>query len=161
MKEALVLEEIGWISIDRFKGLSYNPETGWLKRNGRRAGCLGNKGYRLTSVDGRQTVDHRIIWYIMTGDWPSNQIDHINGIRDDNRWCNLREVTNQQNQFNRIVRKDSSTGVKGVYPRGNRFRASIFHNWKEKHLGYFDTIEEASEAYNKAADELQGEFKRK
>lgn len=155
------MEKIGLISTDEFPGLLYDPETGWLIRDGKRAGCQQNKGYWITSIKGKQIVDHRIIWFMMTGAWPSKQIDHINGIRDDNRWCNLREVSNQQNQFNRAVRKDSSTGIKGVYPKGNKFRASIFFNWKEKHLGYFDTVEEAKAAYEKAALELQGDFRRK
>lgn len=149
------------IYTDDFPGLSYNPVTGWLMRGGERAGCSRPDGYRQTSFRGKQYLDHILIWRIVTGKWCEKQIDHINGVRDDNRWENIREATNQENQSNRRARKDSSTGVKGVFPRGKRFRAAITVEWREIHLGYFDTIEEAELAYGAAAEKYQKEFKRK
>ncbi len=141
-----------------FTDLVYNPETGEVTRQGRVCGALQKTGYLRTSYNNKLYMNHRIAWYLQTGEWPKNQIDHINGDRSDNRWCNLREVSNQQNQFNRVVRKDSSTGLKGVYPKGNRFRAAIWFNGREKHLGYFETAEEAKLVYDKHAREIQGPY---
>src|SRR5262245_14923519 len=76
--------------------LKYSPETGELRwrvsrrgrgaRLGRDAGAGHAKGYRRVSVDGRDYLVHRVIWLWMTGEWPAAQIDHRNGVRDDNRW---------------------------------------------------------------------------
>jgi hypothetical protein len=87
-------------------------------------------------------------------------VDHINGIRTDNRRCNLRACTRQQNIFNSSKRCTNTTGYKGVYldKRNKRFRARIKINGLEIPLGYFETALEASEAYNKAASEYHKEF---
>lgn len=141
-----------------FTDLVYDEETGIITRSGRICGTPQRTGYIRTSYGGRLYMNHRLAWRIKTGEFPIGQIDHINGIRSDNRWCNLRELTNQQNQFNRKVRKDSSTGLKGVSVRGGRYRASIWVDGKEKHLGYYKTVEEAKLVYDEIAKELHGEY---
>lgn len=89
----------------------YSAEThcAWWNRrfSGKEAGAVNNDTkYRTVGIKGRKNYPiHRIIWLWMTGEWPDT-IDHENGIRDDNRWCNLRNVTAKQNSQNRKLRKD-------------------------------------------------------
>jgi hypothetical protein len=93
----------------------------------------------------------------MTGAWPPNDVDHINGVRDDNRWTNLRLATRAENLRN-MKAKTNKTGLKGVYLNAGRYTARIRHNYTSHYLGRFDTPEEAHAAYRKAADALHGEF---
>ena len=103
---------------------------------------------------------HRLVWLYVYGKFPSNAIDHINTIGNDNRFSNLREVTNSQNQMNRKNQKNNTSGYKGVcYEKlTNKWRATIGLNNKLKSIGNFDTKEEAAEAYRKASALLHGEF---
>jgi len=87
-------------------------------------------------------------------------INQINRNPLDNRKSNLRLCNNSQNQYNTIVRKDNSLGVKGVKICGNKFRARITINKKLIHLGLFDTIEDASKAYELNAKKYFGDFAR-
>ncbi|ANT45317.1 HNH family homing endonuclease [Pectobacterium phage PP16] len=99
-------------------------------------------GYYSGMVLGARHYAHRVVWYLHTGYWPE-QVDHINGKRNANRIENLREVTNQQNSFNR---KD----VKGYIPYRGKYMAYITIDYKFKFLGYHDTPEAAREAHLKA-----------
>lgn len=145
--------------------LDYNPETGeftWRVRLsnviqiGDVAGCELN-GYIVIRVDRRLYKASRLAWFYIYGYWPI-EIDHKNRITADDSINNLREATSQQNKGNRSVRFDSRTQVKGVYKHYNKYVATIRINGKSIYLGLFWTIEEASEAYNKAAKEHFGEF---
>lgn len=85
---------------------------------------------------------------LVHGSWPRGQVDHINGIKDDNRLCNLRDVSiNINNQNKRLPFANSHTGVLGVGMLNGKYRARIRVNGKRKHLGDFETIEDASNAY--------------
>lgn len=105
---------------------------------------------------------HRIVWALVHGVWPVDQIDHRNCDRTDNRPSNLREATNTENQLNRPVSRISSTGVKGVRfdARRGLFLARINLRGVETHLGRFATLEEASEVRRDAAERIHGEFAR-
>ena len=150
--------------------LSYEPETGeftWLKPNpiGHRvkSGDLAGyfvQGYRRIAVDGRTYLGHRLAWLYMKGEWPANQVDHIDGNRGNNVWRNLREATHAQNHFNIGLTASNRTGFKGVswFKKTRKWRARITVNRKEKTIGYFDTKEEAHSAYMSAANKLHGEF---
>ena len=136
----------------------YNNETGEflyrVKRNnmaaGMRVGYI-SKGYWMCRVKNKMFLVHRLIWLYVTGQWPNGFIDHINGNPSDNRWTNLRVVTNQINQQNqRKARKDSTTGLLGVTKIKKRFVARIRYDGKKKHLGSFDTAMDAHLAYLKA-----------
>jgi len=139
--------------------LAYNPETGVLRwrvsvsnniKAGAVAGYVTSTGYRNVCVGWREYRAHRLIWLHVHGEWPRDQIDHINGKRDDNRLCNLREVTNRLNGENRTKsNRNSGTGLLGVsLAKGDtRFRATITIAGKLRHLGYFATAEEAHCAY--------------
>ncbi len=137
--------------------LSYNPETGrlmWAKKPSRNvrpgtfAGTKKPEGYVRVKLGGDYEYAHRIAWYIMTGEEPP-EIDHKNGIRDDNRWGNLRAATRIVNAQNlRTARRDNkSTGLLGVYPNHDRFMARIVIDKAVRYLGTFDTPTQAHEAY--------------
>lgn len=99
----------------------------------------------------------------MTGKWPAWEVDHINGIKTDNRWPNLREATGSQNQGNRKLTKANKTGFKGVTlyitKKGiKRWKSQLTYRLDNYYLGYFDSPEKAHAAYCEAALRLQGEF---
>jgi hypothetical protein len=98
----------------------------------------------------------------MTGSLPRNQVDHKNVIPDDDRWDNLREATEAQNRRNVHAYRNNTTGFKGVsyMKKLGKFRATITFNWKQMHIGVFDSAEEAHQAYSAKAYELFGEFAR-
>ncbi len=144
--------------------VSYNPEHGnfvWIKSKqgrtiGRSIGYYNNKGYIKIRINGVIYSAHRLAWLYMTGEWPDNQIGHINGKKSDNRFINLRQADNSINAQNRHkARKDSVTGVMGVCLRTDKYRvaksycASIMVSGVRKCLGYFSTIEEAHLDYIK------------
>lgn len=137
----------------------YNPETGIFTRRIRRGGYLAGgmagshkkKGYLSIAYLGKEYPAHRVAWLYVYGKWPNGFIDHKNGIKSDNRIENLREANSKLNNENRRTASTKSrTGLLGAYPFKNRFVAFIGTNGKNKNLGYFDTAEEAHEAYLKA-----------
>lgn len=140
----------------------YDPKTGsfWRRKTNSIVKTKNKNGYfrvRITK-DGNEVPVHRIIWKMMTGNDPIWEIDHINRIRSDNRWENLREATRKQNNRNMPIRADNRTGYKGVGFSRGRYVARIIKDGKKYYLGSFWSPEEASEAYKKAAIELHLEF---
>lgn len=97
---------------------------------------------------------------MILGDPEDLQVDHKDGDYYNCTRTNLRVATASQNQANRRVQKNSTTGVKGVFPHGNRYRSYVTINRKQKWLGSFDTVEEAKAVYDEAAKEIFGEFAR-
>lgn len=161
---------------DHFRRVfSYNPDTGELIRllarkstfRNRVVSSVGSHGYIQTSLaTGVVMLAHRIIWMMVHGRWPTHDIDHKNGVRTDNRLCNLREATRSENHRNKAVRSDNSLGIKGVIrrndnrPRKKRFVARIKVDGKEIRIGTFLTVQEAGAAYEQAAKKYFGEFAR-
>lgn len=132
----------------------------WNKKySGRTAGSLMACGYLVVGRYPAYLI-HRVIWKWVIGDDPPEQIDHIDGIRTNNRWENLRLATNSENQRNTSVQRNNQLGIRGVHKKGGRFRARIFVAGKSQFLGSFATAKEAQAAYDKAAAELFGEFHR-
>jgi hypothetical protein len=151
----------------------YNPETGsliWKERElvvtredkihnvrnaGRQVGALNSCGHRQVRVGGRLIVVHRIIWKMMTGNEVENQIDHINGHPDDNRWENLREAEPPQNCWNRKINSNNTSGHPCVYmlnrkrASSKKFRMKMGFRGK-MYVKDFDTVEEAKAAYETA-----------
>jgi hypothetical protein len=144
--------------------LHYDSETGIFTRKvstsnrvkvGDVAGCPDGGGYLQISVCSRIYLAHRLAWLHFHGTWPTDQIDHINRDRADNRISNLREVTNKQNMQNKSKPSNNTSGHPGVcwYKQNSKWVAKIMHNQKSIHLGCFTTIEEAITA-RKAAEKL-------
>lgn len=152
--------------------LDYDPETGvltWKQRpvshfegsptraaehlcaiwNARYAGAPAGSvyvvGYLVVKVDDRPYLAHRLAWTLVTGAWPTQQIDHINRVRHDNRWVNLREVTHSENNQNQRMSRSNTSGHTGVYWHAltSKWRASIGLNNRQIHIGLFETLEEA------------------
>lgn len=153
------------ITQERLKELlHYDPETGvftWRIRTSNRvkvgdvAGSAAAYGYLEIGIDGVTAKSHRLAFLYMTGEWPEHDVDHINGIRTDNRWANLRTATRSQNLQNlRAAKSNSKTGLLGVSPYNGTFRASIKHNGKQITLGRFSCPHAAHAAYLKAKAEL-------
>ena len=133
--------------------LHYDPLTGVFTRIkptrkcrvGSVAGSLSSHGYISIWVLKRHYSAHRLAWLYTYGTWPKDQIDHINRNRSDNRICNLRDVTNQQNLCNAGNFSTNTSGRKGVYwdKRDRRWRAGIGNKGKYLSLGCFKTFDEA------------------
>ncbi len=132
--------------------LHFNPETGiftWI--NARKkvkintvAGCLHKKtNYYYICLDLKKYKLHRLAWFYMYGEWPS-VIDHIDGNSLNNKISNLRKCTFQQNMLNQKLRKDNTTGVKGIrFCKHGKWRVLITENNIKHHVGYFDDFFEA------------------
>lgn len=147
--------------------LRYEPETGklfWLdhegmskqwhtKWAGKESFTADSYGYRVGNIDNRLFLAHRVAWALHYGEWPIDQIDHINGVKDDNRINNLRAVTNQENQKNSSMAVNNKSGVTGVYwsKISRWWVAQIKVDGKQLYLGKFDTIEEAAAVRKEAA----------
>ena len=152
------------------KLLRYEPETGklyWRVRtkevcdddrsrktfnsqfSGREAmSNVTHHGYARGTLFSKSHTAHRVAWAIYYGEWPPEQIDHINGNRLDNRIANLRSVNDSENRKNMAIRSDNTTGVLGVhwYKSKNLWHAQIQVNEKKVHLGYFERLEDAAKA---------------
>lgn len=139
--------------------LSYDPDTGvfvWIKsksskaKAGSIAGSMDRDKYILISFNSKRYPAHRLAWYFVYNTWPTNMIDHINGNPSDNRISNLRDVSCAENLQNmRKPTKRNKTGYLGVslFKRINKFQARICVNYKEIHLGYYDSADEAYKVY--------------
>ena len=115
------------------------------------AGALRPNGYLTIGLDGQQYKAHRVAWVLYTGEWPKGFIDHINGVKTDNRRENLREATQTQNSQNRRKAKGIS-GVVGVSwdNRTQKWNPSIKVNGVKKHLGLFSDLDDAIAARKQA-----------
>lgn len=159
------------------KLLDYNPDTGiltfkerpremftngyrsgsaqhatWNKRYANKPACnIGSGGYVRVNLLGERYFAHRLIWRMVTGDVPA-EVDHINGVRTDNRWCNLRAVDRAGNMQNLNIRSDNTSGVTGVSKckRDGVYIAYITVKGKMIVLGRFETLKEAADARQKA-----------
>jgi hypothetical protein len=138
--------------------LHYDPKTGMFTRIfkssnnvkiGDIAGGIHNKGYISISVLGKVYLAHRLAWLYIYGEFPKEQIDHVNGVRVDNRIINLRECNQYQNNQNLICRKNVTSKYIGVSwdEKRNKWRATIYVNGRQKYLGRFATELEAFNAY--------------
>jgi hypothetical protein len=142
---------------------SYDPLTGliWSKIHNRPVGYEDPSGYVCVSFSGNKHYRaHRLAWLLTHGRWPEHLIDHINGVRNDNRITNLREATQQQNLQSRPMHKRNKLGVKGVIVENGRFRAQLWHNGKFVLNTRYKTIEEAIAAYQAVSRALFGEWHR-
>ena len=148
--------------------LRYDPEAGifrWISRRGVTAGSIAGSpcnGYNVIRVDGQNWRASHLAVLIMTGDFPANEVDHIDCNPANDRWSNLREATRSQNGWNTRVSKRSKSGLKGAYWHNQmkKWRAQVLENGRCKHIGLFDTAEDAHAAYVVEAVRIAGEFAR-
>ena len=127
------------------------------------AGHISINGYVQVRVNGKLDYAHRIIWQMLNGDIPNGcEIDHVDTNPQNNLISNLRLATSSNNKWNTNKPCTNTSGFKGVSlnKRTGRFTAAYKKNGKQNHLGYFDTAEEASEAYKKAIIKAFGEYHR-
>lgn len=158
------------IPASAFDLLDYDPLTGSLSwkecRNGNalagaEAGWV-EKGRRRVEIDGRAYLVHRVAYFLHTGEQPPRFLDHKDGDALNNRFPNLRPATRRQNNRNKGIYANNSTGYRGVvYCReSGKYRARIGLGGKKKTIGRFTTPEEASRAYETFARDNFGEFYR-
>lgn len=149
--------------------LRYDPETGefwWLIRRHKRrldrpAGSTSPHRAGLPArgicIDGRRYYGNVLAWVLMTGEWPTITVDHIDRNPLNNRWENLRLATQSEQNMNRGVDRPGLTGA-SFHKHSRLWQAYIKAGGKRITLGYFKTAEEAHAAYLKAAKELHGIF---
>lgn len=159
------------MNIDVLKSLlRYEPDTGliyWVAKGKgmikkKAAGTKLHSGYLGICIGPKRWQAHRIAWALHTGAWPKDQIDHINGIKTDNRACNLREATNSQNGKNLGISKANKSGIKGVSfeTYTGRWKATIRVDGKSISIGRFDSIENAAKARKLAEQQYFKEWNR-
>lgn len=145
--------------------LVYTPSTGkivWkvnrgpvLKAGSVALNCVDSDGYLCGSVNYKKVRAHRVAWALHYGDWPKNQIDHINGIRSDNRIDNLRDVTQEENLKNCKINSKNTSGQMGVcfIKKTGKWQAEIISAGQKKFLGVFMNKESAILVRRKAERE--------
>lgn len=149
-----------------FKDAPCNPRSALCRKwNDRYAGKealanVGTPGYLRGAIFDTGVMAHRVIWAMVYGFWSEKQIDHINGVKTDNRIENLREASSSENKFNRGAQSNNTSGFKGVdWSKSNKkWRARIGVNRKVINLGAYATPELAYAAYCEAAKKYHGEF---
>lgn len=145
--------------------LKYDPETGEftrIKRTGRSkpVGTViktpHSAGYLTAAIDGTEYLQHRLVWMYSFGHFPHADIDHVNGVRSDNRLANLREAARYQNHQNKGMQSNNTSGLIGVSWRSNRSRwiAQIRVLGVNRYLGSYKTADEAREAYLRAKETM-------
>ena len=133
--------------------LNYNPFTGdftWrVRRRGTKgavAGSIQIRGYVRIRIDGRDYMAHRLAFLWMTGEFPEDGVDHISGVKSDNRWSNLRPADQALNQRNCSRRIDNTSGVTGVswYKSSSKWTGQIVDDTgRNLNLGHYEDWFEA------------------
>jgi hypothetical protein len=131
----------------------YCPSTGLFTRlvnvgkskAGDIAGSRDNRGYLCVGINGKPYQSHRLAFLYMTGKFNQHHTDHINGVTDDNRWANLRPVTRSENNKNKKMPSNNTSGHIGVswHKSSGKWRAQYVLNNKNHHLGCFSDINDA------------------
>jgi hypothetical protein len=135
----------------------------WKGKVGEEAGSVRGDGRRIIQIKGVRLFTHQVVWLMFNDDLPDETIDHKNVDCSANEIENLRPATTTEQQGNKKVQSNNTTGYKGVSYSDTRnktkpWRASITDQGKAVHLGYFATAETAAKAYDIAALEKFGNF---
>ena len=151
--------------------INYNPDTGIITRTvsrrgdriGKPAGCISHTtGYNFVSIFNKQYPAHRLAWLYTYGEWPTCEIDHINGNRTDNRIANLRLSTKTQNGCNKKIGSQNTTGYKNVYwyKAYQKWVVNVKIHKKMHFFGYYSDLNEAIQVARRERVRLHGEFAR-
>lgn len=145
--------------VDRY--LRYDPETGQFFKIVP-IGVKAQNGYVYVNIFGANVLAHRLAWLVTHGYWPEKTVDHINGVRSDNRLSNLREADWSENLCNSRIQDRNISGCKGVtwVKEKKKWVAKIRWRGKETHLGYHSNLDDAVQARKKAEAEIHGKFAR-
>lgn len=148
------------LNYDAESGLFYRKRSHLNTKAGEIASSINPDGYRTVRINGRRYLQHHLAWLEAYGCMPPGFIDHIDGDRRNNRVENLRLATKQQNNCNRKIRSNNTSGLKGVsFNRKTRkWQAEVCLAGRKFYLGLFNSKELAHDAYCKKAKELHGEF---
>lgn len=141
-----------------YERIAYESDTGLFRwatagrgiKKGALAGSNALDGYKQIRVGFKKHRAHRLAWFLFYGMWPDGEIDHINGVRDDNRICNLRECTRSENMQNqRRAHVDNASGLLGATwnKQHRKWQSKLQINKRMHHVGYFDSAEAAHAAY--------------
>jgi hypothetical protein len=129
--------------------LQYNPETGVIIWNykgklafpGKLAGSINKNGYIQIYLKGKQYYAHRLAWYLHYGKWPTKHVDHINGIRNDNRINNLRDVSASINLLNQKRHREKIIKCYSFNKKEKIWEVYQHKNNKKFHIGRFKSEE--------------------
>lgn len=167
------MRKIRHLDVSRLREMfSYDPISGILTRlttrnAGKPCGTIFNTGHMQVDVDGDMTGVHRIAWALSSGEYPTIEVDHINGDGADNRLCNLRLATSAQNNQNRKISGRNKSGVKGVFSvRQNKWtdrrwwRVAIGHNQGKYYITHFHCFGQAIKHAKETRLSLHGAFAR-
>ena len=154
-EDALIQEILRIYNVDLDNGVITHKLSRGRGKAGDEAGTPHPGGYRRLRVCGKHFLSHRVLWLVRYGKWPAHHLDHINGVKTDNRLENLRECTDAENQQNRVASKKSTTGLMGVTThRSGRYQAQITVGGRHIYLGIHETPELAHAAYLSAKKSL-------
>ena len=149
--------------------MDYEPDTGvftWKRHRsqtatkGTQVKCKDPKGYIILGWNRRNYRAHHIAWWWITGEMPGGELDHINNIRHDNRFSNLRKASSTQNNHNKLKPVTNTSGVKGVnwHKYRGAWAARITVDGARIQLGYFTDLESAEKIIRAAREKLHGDF---
>lgn len=140
--------------------LAYNPDTGeWFRHStGQHPASRNSSGYRQISINKTLYSSSKLAFLYMAGEWPSEEVDHINLIRHDDRWCNLRQATRSENSRNKSYPLPKS-GVRGVERHKNKWRVTV-RVGDTRHKKLYSTLEEAAAAVKELRAQHHGQFAR-
>jgi HNH endonuclease len=139
--------------------IDYDPQTGvfcwkncyFKSWRGKKAGSINGEGYVHIKIDQRNYQAHRLAWFFVRGEWPRQEIDHVNALKADNRFSNLRESTHGENQQNVTrAQRNNRSGYLGVAISNGGFVATIYADGRRHHLGRFNSAEDAHDTYLRA-----------
>ena len=118
--------------------IKYFPKTGkFIGKHGKCIGYKNTRGYLTVDWNKKSYRANRLAWFIYYKKWPTNEIDHINGIRDDNRISNLRDITHRENCRNKERHINGEIPGCSFNKKMKKWRAYYIVNGKQIHLGYF------------------------
>ena len=159
--------ELKTSQLDVARQLQYNPGTGkfFHKDTNKSAGSYNQKGYLRIQLQSGKFVASRLAWLLHYGEWPEKTVDHINGNPSDDRIDNLRLATDSEQQWNKGINRNNTSGIKGVSFNKRRNEAGlspwevyITVYYKRIHIGFFNDLEDAIEARQEAAMTYHGDF---